>query len=310
VLSSAAPPAMTDEQFRLIRDLVNGYCGIYFDDDAKYLVQRRLAPRLDALGLSDFTDYYRHLRFAPGRQGELEEIVDRLTTNETYFFRERYQLDAFRLEVLPALHRARPRGRRLSIWSAGCSTGEEPYTIAMLVLETGLFHDWEVRVFGNDISRRALAAARRGVYGRSSFRQTEERYLRRWFRPVEGRHQVKDEVKALVSFGQINLLSDGALGLVHEVDVVFCRNVLIYFDHASRRRVVAAFHRKLVPGGWLLLGHTESLVQLSTAFELVHLRHDMVYRRPCAAGAPGLTGATVDPAGGRRDPDDDPRGRP
>jgi chemotaxis protein methyltransferase CheR len=271
---------MTDEEFRLIRDRINEYCGISFDPDSKYLLERRLAPRLEALGFADFTDYYRHLSYSPDRKNEFEEIVERVTTNETYFFREQYQLDAFQKEILPELHGARRRGRRLNVWSAGCATGEEAYTVAMLVIETGLFNDWEVRVFGNDVSRRVLATARKGQYGRSSFRQTDERYLRRYFRSVDGRQQIKDEVKALVSFGQINLLDSAMLALVGEVDVIFCRNVLIYFDTESRRRVIDTFHHKLATGGYLLLGHTESLINLSTAFQLVHLRHDMVYRKP------------------------------
>jgi chemotaxis protein methyltransferase CheR len=271
---------MSPEEFRLIRDLINEYCGIFFDNDSQFLVERRLAPRLEALALADFTDYYRHLRYSPDRKNELEEIVERVTTNETYFFREQYQLDAFSKEILPEIHQARRRGRKLNVWSAGCATGEEAYTIAMLILETAMFSDWEVRVFGNDVSRRVVANARKGQYGRASFRQTDERYLRRYFRSVEGKQQIKDEVKALVSFGQINLLEKEMLALVGEVDVVFCRNVLIYFDMDSRRRVIESFRQKLTPGGYLLLGHTESLINLSTAFELVHLKNDMVYRKP------------------------------
>ncbi|MSP62069.1 MAG: protein-glutamate O-methyltransferase CheR [Myxococcales bacterium] len=271
---------MTDEEFRLVRDLINEYCGIYFDDDARFLVERRLAPRLESLGVADFTEYHRHLRYSPDRKGEFEDIVERVTTNETYFFREQYQLDAFAQEILPAIHRARPRGRRLHLWSAGCATGEEAYTIAILILESGLFRGWEVRVFGNDVSRRVLAIARKGQYGKNSFRQTDDRYLRRYFRSVDGKQQIREEVKALVSFGQINLLEREMLAIVGEMDVVFCRNVLIYFDTASRVKVIEAFHSKLARGGYLLLGHTESLINLSTAFELVQLRNDMVYRKP------------------------------
>jgi len=273
-------PRMSDEEFRLLRDRINEYCGIHFEQDSKFLLERRLAPRLEALGLADFTEYYRLLAWSPNGKSELEEIVERVTTNETYFFREQYQLDAFQKEILPELHSLKRRGRRLSVWSAGCATGEEAYTVAMLILETGLFQDWEVRVFGNDVSRRVLQIARKAQYGRASFRQTDERYLRRYFRSVEGRQQLRDEVKALVSFGQINLMERQMLALVGEVDVIFCRNVLIYFDAAARKRVIETFHQKLVPGGYLLLGHTESLINLSTAFELVHLQHDMVYRKP------------------------------
>jgi chemotaxis protein methyltransferase CheR len=213
------------------------------------------------------------------RRAELEELIERVTTNETYFFREQYQLDAFRFEILPELLDRQPRGRRLSIWSAGCSSGEEAYTIAMLILETGKFGGWDIRVFGSDISKRVLAAARKGVYGRASFRSTDPHLQRRWFREVDGKHQVRDEVRQLVSFGQINLVEDASV-LLGDVDVIFCRNVLIYFDQASRRRVIDTLYRKLNKGGYLLLGHSESLINLTTAFELVHLKNDMVYRKP------------------------------
>jgi chemotaxis protein methyltransferase CheR len=270
------------ETFRLLRDLIYDYCGIFFDEDNSYIIHRRLVPRLEALALVDFAEYYRYLRSCDpaARKAELEEIVDRVTTNETYFFRESYQLDAFRDEILPEIYQARPRGKRLSVWSAGCASGEEAYTIAILILETGLFSDWDVRVFGNDISRRCLQVARKAQYGRSSFRATDDRLMRRYFREIEGKQQVRDEVRALVSFGQINLMDEQMMRLVGDIDVVFCRNVLIYFDHASRRRVIATLHAKLVRGGYLLLGHSESLINLTTAFDLVHLKNDMVYRKP------------------------------
>src|SRR5579883_1855170 len=257
---------MTDEEFRLLRDLIRDHCGVSFADDSKFLVERRLLPRLEALRLRGFTDYYRYLRYASDARAELDEIVERVTTNETYFFRE-----CFQHEILPALHARGPRaGGRLHLWSAGCSTGEEAYTIAMLVRESGLFAGWEVRVFGSDVSRRVIAAARRGIYGRSSFRATDERHLARYFHPVgpagDVRYQVNDDVRAMVHFGLLNLIEDETLAIVGEMDAIFCRNVLIYFDQDARRRVVAAFHRKLGRGGYLLLGHTESLLNLSTAF--------------------------------------------
>jgi chemotaxis protein methyltransferase CheR len=270
------------EVFRLLRDLIYEYCGIHFAEDNAYIIHRRLQPRLDALSLTDYADYYRYLRSCDpaARRMELEEIVDRVTNNETYFFRESYQLEAFKDEILPEIYKQRPRGKRLSVWSAGCASGEEAYTIAILILESGLFADWDVRVFGNDISRRCLSVARKAHYGRSSFRATDERLVRRYFREAEGKQQVREEVRALCSFGQINLIDEQMMRLVGDIDVVFCRNVLIYFDVDSRRRVIGNFHKKLVSGGYLLLGHSESLINLTTAFDLVHLKNDMAYRKP------------------------------
>lgn len=280
IMSEEQGLPMTLEEFRLLRDVIHEYCGIYFQDSSKYLIQRRLAPRVETLGLRSYMEYYRHLRYHGDKRTELEEIVERVTTNETYFFREMYQLEALRDEILPALVQENSNPRRLRIWSAGCATGEEAYTIAMLILETGLFAGWDMRVFGNDISRRVLQVARKGVFGRSSFRATDDRYQRRYFREIDGKYHVREEVRSLVSFGQVNLLDGDILPAIDDVDVVLCRNVLIYFDLEARKRAVATFYRKLSPGGWLLLGHSESLLNVSTEFELVHLKTAMVYRKP------------------------------
>lgn len=274
-------PSIRYEDFRLLRDLINAFCGIHFGDDARYVVERRLRDRLSALGYEDFSQYYHHLRYHPEARAELERAVDALTTNETYFFREEYQLRGFAQEVLPALYeRGRQDGsRRLTVWSAGCSTGEEAYSLAVLVLETGLFADWDVRIFGSDISREVLSKARRGVYGPASFRAMPERY-ERYFEEVPGGRRVRDEVRALCHFGHMNLLERHRAAIVGRVRVIFCRNVLIYFDPESRARAIDVFYDRLVPGGYLLLGHSESLLNVSTAFDLVHLSTDLVYRRP------------------------------
>jgi chemotaxis protein methyltransferase CheR len=274
-------PPLGVEQFRLIRDLINEFCGIHFGDEALHVVERRLRDRLGSLGLSDFVQYYQFLRYHPEARAELERAVDELTTNETYFFREEYQLRGFAEEVLPEIRERAHRsgGRRLAIWSAGCSTGEEVYTLAILVAETGLFDGWDVRVFGNDISRRVLAEARRGAYRESSFRAMPRRY-EKYFVPGGAERVVHPRIRAMCHFGQMNLLDSARAAIVGRVECIFCRNVLIYFDGESRRRVIQSFYERLTPGGTLFLGHSESLLNASTAFELVHLSTDLVYRRP------------------------------
>jgi len=171
-------PRMRRDEFRLLRDLVNKRSGMYFDDTSFFVFERRLRERAKALEIGDFSSYYQYLRFHPRGAEELEEAIDALVTNETYFFREEYQLRAFSEDILPRLHEqaAGAHRRRLVIWSAGCSTGEEVYTLAILVLESKLFEGWDVRVFGNDISRRVLGIARRGVYPRHSFRAQPAQY--------------------------------------------------------------------------------------------------------------------------------------
>jgi chemotaxis protein methyltransferase CheR len=281
-------PEMTAEEFRLLRDFVYGHCGILVRDDMKFVMQRRLWPRLEALGLTDFSAYYRYLRFDPQRRTELDTAIEALTTHETYFFREPRQLKAFTDEVLPQLERRNARARRLRIWSAGCSSGEEAYTVAMLLKENGRFDGWDVEVYGTDISRRVLATARQGEYGPSALRATPPEKVARYFTPVgTNRVRVRDDVRAWVSFGHHNLQDPETGPLLSRMDAVFCRNVLIYFDTPARQRVLRLIYDRLVPGGFLMLGHSENLINLSADFELVHLRGDLVYRKPDPSGGSG-----------------------
>jgi chemotaxis protein methyltransferase CheR len=281
--NSAARPRLPPDVFRLLRDLVNAHAGLHFEEDAIYAFERRLSERLAALGLESFDEYYQYLRFHISGNAELEEVVELLTTKETYFFRQEYQLRAFQRELLPQLYREQIRHKRLSIWSAGCATGEEAYTLAVGVIESGLFGDWDVRIIGTDISKKSVANARRGVYRASSFRATTPEIRRAYFEDRPDGAHVSDSVKSLCHFGQLNLLDFGKASIVGRVHVVVCRNVLIYFDLRSKRRAIENLYERLLPGGYLLLGHSESLWNVSTAFELVHLKEDLVYRKPLAA---------------------------
>ncbi|HEY8207439.1 MAG TPA: CheR family methyltransferase [Myxococcaceae bacterium] len=284
-------PEMSAEEFRLLRDLVYERSGISIRDDLKFVMERRLWPRLEALGLTDFAAYHRHLRLDPRGAGELDFAIEALATNETYFFREPHQLRAFSEEILPRLEEQNRATRRLRIWSAGCSTGEEPYTLAMLIKESGRFEGWDVQVLGTDISRKVLTSARRAEYGPSSMRAMPEGSLERYFLPAGARWQLREDVRSLVTFGHLNLVEFDLGQLVARQDAVFCRNVLIYFDLPARRRVLDLFYARLHEGGYLLLGHSESLINLTSAFELVHLKSDLVYRKP--------RGPSPAPAGGR-----------
>lgn len=268
------------ERFRLLRDLFNRRFGIYFTDDDRYLVESRLSERLVQLGITSFDDYYHYLMYHPEGNRETEDSAEILTTNETYFFREDYQLRSFAKELLPELHRRLASRRRLMIWSAGCSSGEEVYTLAILVRDSGLFGGWDVRIFGSDISSRMLSRARRAVYGASAFRATPPGVIERHFVETPGGFRVGDEVRALCHFGRLNLLDDEQIVFVGRADAVFCRNVLIYFDKRSKSKGISVLYDRLNPGGYLLLGHTESLLNLSTAFELAHLSEDLAYRKP------------------------------
>jgi chemotaxis protein methyltransferase CheR len=311
----------------MLRDLFVARTGLHFGPESAFSLERRLRERLKVLKLASFSEYHHYLRFGAHAAEEWDEAVDVLTTNETYFFREERQLRAFRTEVLPLLHaQARPR-RRLVVWSAGCSTGEEAYTIAILVHMSRLFPTdhgsedpsergpdaWDVRVYGSDISRRCVAAARRGVYGPSSFRATEPEFRSAFF---QERHRgtggaggagaapgqnagpwgVIEPIRRLCHFGQTNLLDHERLRVLGKADAIFCRNVLIYFDPRARRAAIEMLYERLVPGGILLLGHSESLLNVSTAFELLHLKDDLVYRKPTSAREAGSLASEDSPA--------------
>jgi chemotaxis protein methyltransferase CheR len=279
------------EEFRLLRDLVKDFCGICFPDDMQFVLERKLKERLQNLEIADFAEYYHYLRYHPDARTELERAVDVLTTNETYLFREEYQLRAFQQEVLPLFYERGRKFKRLSIWSAGCSTGEEVYTLAILIRESRMFEGWDVRVIGNDISKRVLQVARRATYGSSSFRSMPQNYQEYFVESPEGR-TVRADIRAMCNFAHLNLLDAARYSVIGAVDAVFCRNVLIYFDTASRRKVIEGFYERLLPGGFLFLGHSESLLNVSTAFELVHLSSDLVYQKPLAASKAPFHGET------------------
>ncbi len=275
---------LPDDVFRLLRDFVHAYCGIFFDDSSKFLLQRRLVRRLEQHRLKSFEEYYHFLRYDRKREEELSVLIDSLTTNETYFFRESAQLRAFSEEILPELRQTFADRKTLRIWSAGCSTGEEPYTIAILLLESGdWWRDWQVEILGSDINQRVLHAARRGVYKKSAHRVTSPEMLAKYFTEENGDYRIIDAVRDLVSFSSVNLLDPGKISLIGTMDVIFCRNVIIYFDKEAKKKVIETFSRKLREGGYLLLGHSESLINISNAFELRTLKHDMVYRKPLRA---------------------------
>lgn len=273
---------MSTDEFRLLRDFVYQHCGLNFTEDSKYLLEKRLAKRLHLHKLKNFKDYYYFLRYNPNKDQELSEVIDQLTTNETYFFREDFQLRTFVEDILPEIRKRKElEGKKtLRIWSAGCSSGEEPYTIAMLLLNQPWLRSWRIEVIGTDISQRVLHMAREGVYGDASFRSTEPLQKERFFTEVEGKFRIKDEVRNLVSISHLNLFDTSRIALLGKMDVIFCRNVIIYFDPAGKRNVIENFFQRLVPEGFLLLGHSESLINLSTSFQLRHFKHDMVYQKP------------------------------
>lgn len=281
VMDDHVIPKLTDAEFRLFADFLRGRCGLHFDEDTRCLVEKRLARRIREADMGSFASYLYQLRSGPNAEDEFSKIVDLLTTNETYFFRERSQLTALVEEIIPEmLSRQMTSSRPISIWSAGCSSGEEPFSVVMMGMDAGLVPGRDFRVYASDISRAVLSRARHGVYREASFRETNESTRQRYFAQKDGLSRISDSVKRQVDFVHMNLLDSSKVFLLGEMDVILCRNVIIYFDLDTKKQVMKTFHDELRPGGYLLLGHSESLINVTSDFELKHLSRDLVYRRP------------------------------
>ncbi len=274
---------MSDAEYRMYCELLRNRCGLHFDQETRFLVEKRLARRVEELELGSFAAYHYYLRSGHEGDEEFARVIDELTTNETYFFRERRQLDALIQETLPQLlvcKRASGSRTPVNIWCAGCSSGEEPYSIAMLAREADVIPGVDFRVYASDISRNVLKKSRLGVYREASFRETESYLREKYFSEKDGLYRISDDLKKQVDFIQLNLMDRSKIALLGTMDVILCRNVIIYFDLETKREVIQTFYDKLTPGGYLLLGHSESLINVTSMFELSHLKNDLVYRRP------------------------------
>jgi chemotaxis protein methyltransferase CheR len=280
---------LSEEEFRLLRDLIHERFGLYFDDNQRASLRTRLSGRLATLDLLSFEDYYHYLRFGPQRVQELQRMVTHLTNNETYFYREMPQLQVFADTVLRTVKEAKTQAedRTLRILSAGCSTGEEAYTLAMIVYDSGqFFWNWEVQVVGLDVDHQALEKARRGMYFHNSFRSLSPAQLERHFVRQGPGAMVKESIRKMVTLRHGNLVEPASFAGLAPVDVIFCRNVLIYFSDAMILKVVQTFHDLLAPGGHLFLGHAESLSRITDLFTPVRFQGAMVYQKsPAAAEA-------------------------
>jgi len=270
---------LPDDVFRLLRDAIYRRTGLWFADSSKYLLQKRLSPRARELNFETFQKYYYFLQYDPRADAEFDEIYDLVTTKETYFFREPAQLTAFVEEIIPDIL-SRKTVRKVRVWSAGCASGEEPYSIAVLLQEARTYDRATIEIFASDISSEVLVRARKGQYRETAFRTTDPTLRDKYFtRQQDGCWRISDEIRNRVSFGRLNLYDEPRVSLLGNVDVIFCRNVIIYFDDASKRMVINNFYNRLIDGGYLLLGHSESLITLSTQFKLKHLKNDMVYQK-------------------------------
>ena len=275
VQSAFALDGPPDPELVRIRDLVYQVAGIFHPDNKLRLLFDRCGRRMKELKTPTLREYFECLTIKPMRQAELVALLNEITIGETCFFRNQPQLDALRQVVIPKLLEAKSMLplRRMRIWSAGCSTGEEPYTLSMLLLEEahGRLKDWTIEILATDLNERSLAHAKNAIYGTYSTRNLTPYYRQKYFIPAGEQLQVQPAVRNSITFSRLNLSDDGRMTFMKGFDVIFCCNVLIYFDLVSKRRVIQHYYNNLLPHGYLFLGHSESLYGVSDDFRLVHL---------------------------------------
>jgi chemotaxis protein methyltransferase CheR len=268
--------ARTSAEIRLFRDLLSKRSGIDFGRHRELLLENRLRRRMAEAGARSLYEYY---RMVTAGEGELQALVDEVSIQETSFFRNPPQFELLGSVVLPerVSLRLRDGHRRLRLWSAGCSTGQEAYSLAIVLLETVVLPEtWEVRVLGTDLSARALGQAVRGAYDPRQVDGLAEARLRGFFERKHGGYVARDWVRQGVEFLKGSVLDEPPL---LDCDVVFCRNVMIYFDRDRQRQLVSQLARAVAPGGYLFLGHTESLAGLTDAFRMVCRGRAIAYQR-------------------------------
>ncbi|WP_159992978.1 protein-glutamate O-methyltransferase CheR [Roseomonas sp. 18066] len=276
---AASSGLLSAEELQRLCDLIYRRTGIAYGEPKRAYVERRLAERMTATGQGGFAGYMALLRTSAA---EVEQLINSLTVNETYFYREEHQLGCLVHDLLPEIVRRRGAGDLVRIWSMPCSTGEEAYSIALWLLENWPLVDaYHVEIIGSDIDSRALADALRADYGERALARLPPSVLTDYFEPARGgtRRLIRD-LRESVSFTQANLIEAESMAMQGRFDVIFCRNVLIYFDEASRRQAAGRLWDALNPGGFLCLGHSESMARISDRFAMRRFAEAVIYQRP------------------------------
>jgi chemotaxis protein methyltransferase CheR len=286
----------SDAEMKLLQNLVYQECGMHFDSRRAHFLQDRLQRRLRECQLDSFYSYYRLLISNEGK-AELARLLENLTVNETSFFRNKAQLDLFHKHILDQILRQKQEKRQFSLrlWSAGCSTGQEPYTMAMLVADALSYHclrnpsgyelpmprplispPWRVEILASDINYSVLRAGQEGIYSEAQMASVDYSYRLRHFDKVGDRYAVKKTLKELIHFDFHNLKTEF---LPQRNDVIFCRNVMMYFDEAEQKRLIEKFSRCLNAGGYLFVGHAESLLGLTDKFTMIYRETGTAYQQ-------------------------------
>ncbi|MBF0097865.1 MAG: protein-glutamate O-methyltransferase CheR [Magnetococcales bacterium] len=270
------------DEFEKFRDFFYRKTGIWFDDKKFDFVERRIEERMSAVAYDSFRSYFAFLRM-DFKGGEMEQLTNLLTVNETYFYREEYQFKCLVNSVLDEVARRKKPGEAIRIWSVPCSTGEEPYSIALYLLEHWpAINDRDVAIMASDIDTVVLSKAKRGIYGVRSLQNLPESVREHYFsaRPGRDEWEISNDIKEAIEFSQVNLNDLQSHKQMRNFDVIFCRNVLIYFDEVSRRKVAEGLFDAMNPGGFILLGHSESMSRISPLFRVRKFPDAMIYQKP------------------------------
>ena len=274
---------LTVEEFIKLRNIIYDKAGIFFETKKIYYVNKRVEKRMEALSINDVNEYFNYLKFRDKPGTEIQHLLNLITTNETYFFREDQQLKVFLDHCLPEILAVKRQSgdNRIRIWSAGCSSGEEPYTLAILLRE-GIpdISAWKVEIIANDIDTDILQKAREGYYQDRSLRFVSPYIVKKYFKQDNGNYIIDPAIKQMVQFYHMNLMDSPRMRLLRNMDFIFCRNVLIYFDDVSRKAVMANFYDSLNPGGYIYLGHSESVTRISSAYTIKRQGNLLVHQKP------------------------------
>lgn len=268
------------EDFMKFREYFYRKTGIMFEESKRYFVDKRLVERIEATGSETFRNYFMMVRFdADGR--ELQTLVNQMTVNETYFFREEYQFECMVNSMLAEVVRRKKDKAPIRIWSIPSSSGEEPYSIAIYLLERWAgIEEWDVEIISSDIDTDIIGRARRGHYSARSVQHLPPAYLAKYFTPSGSGYQICDDLRDAVEFTRVNLMDPADVRAYRDFDLIFCRNLLIYFDDLSRRQAAETFFDALNPGGFVCLGHSESMSRISSLFRVRKFPETIVYQKP------------------------------
>lgn len=274
---------LTLQSFEKWRQFIYSNSGIYFQDNKKYLLESRLQKRIQFLGINTFDEYLDYLRYNPANAAEIKYLYEAITINETFFFRNQPQLDALTNKVIPDLMAAKEKlGKtKLRIWSAASSTGEEAYSVAMIINELikPKYPKIETEIVGTDISYAVIDTAKKGIYKEYSIRNTPVYYLKKYFTSNNGSFELDPKIRNMVTFKIMNLYDDLSMKTMINYDIIFCANVLIYFDANSKIKVVNHLYNSLLRGGYLFIGYSETLHGISKAFSLVSFPKTIGYKK-------------------------------